>query len=95
MYLDYLIGSRKKSKCELERDSVPLLQVGAFIPTCEEDGSYSKTQCHESTGHCWCVDEQGTKLKETEVIFGRPDCDKGMFDLKKDLKSEDNLNNIL
>ena len=50
-----------------------------FVPQCEEDGSYNKTQCHASTGYCWCVDEQGTKLEETEIRFSIPDCDKGIF----------------
>lgn len=30
--------------------------IGAFEPSCEEDGSFSELQCHGSTGFCWCVD---------------------------------------
>uniref|UniRef100_A0A224X890 Putative ctenitoxin-like protein n=1 Tax=Megacormus gertschi TaxID=1843536 RepID=A0A224X890_9SCOR len=38
--------------------------VGAFIPTCEDNGHYSKMQCWGSTGTCWCVDETGKKTSE-------------------------------
>lgn len=30
--------------------------IGAFQPSCEEDGRFSELQCHGSTGFCWCVD---------------------------------------
>lgn len=80
---DCVAGSRPKSKCEVERDSVSQFLIGAFIPKCEKDGSYSKIQCHGSTGSCWCVDEQGRKLEETETRFSEPDCDKGIFSLRK------------
>ena len=30
--------------------------LGAFVPQCEADGSFSQIQCHGSTGYCWCVD---------------------------------------
>lgn len=29
---------------------------GAFIPTCQDDGSFSASQFHGSTGLSWCVD---------------------------------------
>ena len=83
-----LQGKHNRSECEKERqsvfDSFPIIQgerkppLGAFIPQCNEDGSYKKVQCHGSTGHCWCVDESGTKQKETEVRFKQPDCEKGI-----------------
>lgn len=28
--------------------------LGAFVPSCEEDGSFSEQQCR--AGFCWCVD---------------------------------------
>ena len=31
---------------------------GSFTPSCEPDGSYSRKQCHGSTGQCWCVHTQ-------------------------------------
>ena len=71
---------RPKTKCEKKRtasENGPLL-IGAFIPQCEEDGSYSEVQCHGSTGYCWCVDGEGNKRLETEVRPGlRPNCTKG------------------
>ena len=54
----------------------PLL--GAFMPQCNEDGSYKEVQCHGSTGYCWCVDKNGNKKEGTEVRSKRPKCGKGM-----------------
>lgn len=34
--------------------------LGAFQPSCEDDGSFSEMQCHERS--CWCVD----------VVTGQP-----------------------
>ncbi|XP_027462879.1 testican-1 isoform X2 [Zalophus californianus] len=36
--------------------------LGAFIPRCNEEGYYKATQCHGSTGQCWCVDKYGNEL---------------------------------
>jgi len=47
---------------------------GEFTPSCEDDGSFSRMQCHASTGHCWCVDHKGSELADTRVR-GDPDCD--------------------
>ena len=47
--------------------------IGAFVPKCEDDGSYKKIQCHGSTGYCWCVNDEGVKQAGTEKR-GRPDC---------------------
>ena len=51
--------------------------IGAFIPKCEEDGSYKKIQCHGSTGYCWCVNDKGVKQTGTEKRpgQGRPECE--------------------
>ncbi|KAH0504892.1 Testican-1 [Microtus ochrogaster] len=35
---------------------------GAFVPRCNEEGYYKATQCHGSTGQCWCVDKYGNEL---------------------------------
>ena len=71
---------RPKTKCEKEkaaRENGPFL-IGAFIPQCEEDGSYSEVQCHGSAGYCWCVDGEGNKRLETEVGPGlTPNCTTG------------------
>ncbi|XP_070595309.1 testican-1 isoform X3 [Erythrolamprus reginae] len=36
--------------------------MGAFIPRCNEEGYYKATQCHGSTGQCWCVDKYGNEI---------------------------------
>lgn len=47
--------------------------IGAFQPSCEEDGSFSEMQCHGSTGYCWCVDvESGQPV--SDGVRGRPTC---------------------
>jgi len=50
--------------------------IGEFVPQCEEDGSYSPTQCWGSTGYCWCVDENGVEVPGTaiQIWVGDPDC---------------------
>jgi len=46
---------------------------GVFVPECETDGEYKSTQCHESSGFCWCVDAGGYELPRTR-IRGRAIC---------------------
>ncbi|XP_070544583.1 testican-1-like [Ptychodera flava] len=48
--------------------------AGAYVPSCDETGYYAKTQCHSSTGYCWCVDKYGTEYGNTRVL-GAPACD--------------------
>ena len=50
---------------------------GRFTPKCEVDGRYSEIQCHGSTGYCWCVNENGDKMPNTEVRGSEPKCDGG------------------
>ena len=38
--------------------------VGAYSPQCNEDGSWKPLQCHGSIGYCWCVDNEGEKMRE-------------------------------
>ena len=42
---------------------------GAFVPSCKDDGTYEEKQCDGSTGHCWCVDDNG---KEIDASGKRP-----------------------
>ena len=47
--------------------------LGRFVPSCKKDGRFHERQCHQSTGHCWCVDSYGTELLGTRTR-GRPNC---------------------
>jgi len=59
-------GLRKRSPCKVARATADALKLklGAFRPKCDDDGEYSKKQCHESTGICWCVNSEGVKIGE-------------------------------
>ncbi|XP_033732549.1 uncharacterized protein LOC117321990 isoform X4 [Pecten maximus] len=46
-----------------------------FIPRCDRNGNYSRTQCQDNTGVCWCVFPNGTEIPRTKRI-GRPQCNK-------------------
>ena len=49
--------------------------LGHFTPTCEADGSFSATQCHGSTGFCWCATPDGTEVSGTRTrAQKKPDC---------------------
>lgn len=74
----------EKTKCQHERE-VALgsggaffprdARVGHFIPQCDEHGHYLPTQCHGSTGYCWCVDRDGNEIDGTRSGPGvRPPC---------------------
>ena len=76
----------KETKCQSVRKLATKLaktgfvdpRLGAFIPKCEEDGSYSKIQCLESARLCWCVNENGEERKGTRTK-GIPNCDKSKY----------------
>ncbi|XP_069634735.1 thyroglobulin [Haliaeetus albicilla] len=38
-----------------------------YIPQCDGLGNWEPTQCYESTGHCWCVDERGRYVMDSLV----------------------------
>uniref|UniRef100_A0A1D0C023 U20-hexatoxin-Hi1a n=1 Tax=Hadronyche infensa TaxID=153481 RepID=TK1A_HADIN len=65
----------KACECIVQRETVQKIRglIGAFTPQCEEDGKYSKMQCHGSTGHCWCV-EQVSGRNVTAPVRGRLEC---------------------
>ncbi|XP_023133776.2 nidogen-1 [Amphiprion ocellaris] len=78
-------SERTKTQCETHRDSLlgvtefgprgPRPPVGQYIPTCDENGAYNPMQCHDSTGHCWCVDRNGQEIPGTRSGPGsRPMC---------------------
>ncbi|CAB4003562.1 HLA class II histocompatibility antigen gamma chain isoform X1 [Paramuricea clavata] len=67
--VDCLTECQRKRK---DLETGPLL-VGAYKPSCDEDGTYSPVQCHGSTGYCWCAFSDGTEWPGTRVR-GQPDC---------------------
>jgi hypothetical protein len=63
------------SPCQQEAANATGL-IGAFVPQCEEGGSYSSVQCWFSTGYCWCVNADGIEIPGTSIQswLGTPDC---------------------
>src|SRR4029434_8651720 len=64
------------TQCQHHRDGLRG-GVGAVFPECDEEGRYRSLQCHGSTGHCWCVSDQGQERAGTRTPAGspRPNCD--------------------
>ncbi|KAM6126150.1 LOW QUALITY PROTEIN: thyroglobulin [Pterocles gutturalis] len=52
-----------------KRSAGEATQLGFFpyIPQCDGLGNWEPTQCYESTGHCWCVDERGRYVMDSLV----------------------------
>lgn len=47
-----------------------------FIPRCQENGLWTKGQCHTGTNYCWCVDENNGKPIPRSVTYNvDPKCD--------------------
>uniref|UniRef100_A0A8C8XLY2 Nidogen 1 n=1 Tax=Panthera leo TaxID=9689 RepID=A0A8C8XLY2_PANLE len=72
----------EKTRCQLEREHIlgaagaaDPPRPGLFVPECDEHGHYVPTQCHGSTGYCWCVDRDGRELEGTRTRPGMsPPC---------------------
>ncbi|XP_006895439.1 PREDICTED: nidogen-1 [Elephantulus edwardii] len=78
-------GAAEKTRCQHEREHIlgaagatdpqRPLPPGLFVPECDQHGHYVPTQCHGSTGHCWCVDGDGREIEGTRTRPGmRPPC---------------------
>lgn len=78
----------EKTRCQLQREHIlrtagvagpqQPLPLGLFVPECDEHGHYVPTQCHGSSGYCWCVDRDGRELEGTRTRSGmRPPCKLG------------------
>ncbi|GCB75323.1 hypothetical protein scyTo_0020901 [Scyliorhinus torazame] len=50
--------------CERHRKGASNIP-GSFIPKCDKMGNYEVMQCWPSTGYCWCVHLNGTKIEGT------------------------------
>ncbi|XP_035681700.1 uncharacterized protein LOC118419440 [Branchiostoma floridae] len=61
-------GTSAQTRCLEEKTAAeagPML-VGAFTKQCAADGSYETTQCHGSTGYCYCArPDTGEVFQET------------------------------
>ncbi|XP_048341715.1 nidogen-1 [Sphaerodactylus townsendi] len=74
-------GEQEKTKCQYEQEQVLTFglrgarPVGQFIPQCDVYGNYLPTQCHSSSGYCWCVDRDGNEIDGTRTGPGiQPPC---------------------
>lgn len=71
----------EKTKCQREQEQILALgprgprPISQFIPQCDIYGNYLPTQCHPSTGYCWCVDRDGNEMDGTRSGPGiQPPC---------------------
>ena len=82
LFLPLSLTVVEKTRCQHERehilgtaDSSRPRPPGLFVPECDEHGQYVPTQCHSSTGYCWCVDRDGREVQGTRTRSGmRPPC---------------------
>ncbi|KAM9235195.1 thyroglobulin [Leptosomus discolor] len=58
-----------RSHFSSKRSAGEPMQLGflPYIPQCDGLGNWEPTQCYESTGHCWCVDERGRYVVDSLV----------------------------
>ncbi|KAM9795454.1 testican-1 [Neosynchiropus ocellatus] len=61
-------------KSRIQNQSRKKSLIGSYIPRCSEEGYFKPTQCHSSTGQCWCVDKYGNELAGSRKQ-GNPNCD--------------------
>uniref|UniRef100_UPI003AABA5D3 testican-1 n=1 Tax=Centroberyx gerrardi TaxID=166262 RepID=UPI003AABA5D3 len=62
----------EKSRIQIQSRRKSL--IGSYIPRCTEEGYFKPTQCHGSTGQCWCVDKYGNEIAGSRKQ-GNPNCD--------------------
>ncbi|XP_060935157.1 testican-1 [Limanda limanda] len=61
-------------KSRIQNQSRKKSLIGSYIPRCTEEGYFKPTQCHGSTGQCWCVDKYGNEIAGSRKQ-GNPNCD--------------------
>ncbi|KAM9356553.1 testican-1 [Symphorus nematophorus] len=61
-------------KSKIQNQSRRKSLIGSYIPRCTEEGYFKPTQCHGSTGQCWCVDKYGNEIAGSRKQ-GNPNCD--------------------
>jgi hypothetical protein len=65
--------------------------LGLYVPQCDLGGFFNPTQCHGSSGTCWCVDRNGVEFTNTRRR-GRPDCE-GMLSRTRSKVTENKNDN--
>lgn len=70
------LSDRKAVLDEQKFSAVPNSLVNMYVPECTSDGRYKRVQCYNSTGYCWCVEEDtGKPIPGTSVKDSNPKCD--------------------
>lgn len=70
----------EKPSCIEEREAALRQNIqdpngGTFITSCTTDGLWSRIQCHNASGFCWCVDQStGAPISGTSILKQIPDC---------------------
>ena len=66
-----LISGKEATSCERQYQGK---DRSDYIPRCSSDGRFENKQCVDDK--CFCVDANGDKLSETNVLLsnGRPNC---------------------
>ncbi len=68
-------GAASSRPCKALRETLDDdLLVGAYVPQCDDDGSFEVVQCWGSTGYCWCVDPKTGKPLGGAVRGQVPQC---------------------
>merc|ERR1712168_78665 len=53
----------RRSKClQMRSDVLDSGIVGAWVPTCDENGRFTRRQCNASARMCWCVDQSNGEM---------------------------------
>jgi nidogen (entactin) len=61
--------------CTKARQDAGHPMPGKYIPQCTQYGYFEATQCHGSTGRCWCVvPDTGKAIDGTSVMRADPEC---------------------
>jgi hypothetical protein len=70
------LSTEKVGPCTKAIQDAGQSMPGKFIPQCTEYGFFQPTQCHGSTGQCWCVNpETGKAIDGTSTLrSGEPQC---------------------
>uniref|UniRef100_A0A8D8PQ46 SPARC-related modular calcium-binding protein 1 n=2 Tax=Cacopsylla melanoneura TaxID=428564 RepID=A0A8D8PQ46_9HEMI len=70
------LSDRKAVLDEQKFSATPNSLDKMYVPECTLDGRYKRVQCYNSTGYCWCVEEDtGKPIPGTSVKDSNPKCD--------------------